>query len=263
MIGLGYRREMSEWDMRHVLADFYEVAPENWVNRDLAALHRLSDTGKRLNLHGVSLNLGGRSPLNHDFLHGVKSLMCELDVEHYSDHLASSGDAHQLYDLFPIPLTEMEALRVAERIQQVQDILGCRIGVENTTWYTNIGEMDEADFVNLVLEKADCKLLLDINNLAVNYKNHGLVSPEQFVGKTDLQRVSYLHVAGHDFDPRFELFMDTHSGPVEAATKNLAGLLAQDFGFPVLLEWDNDIPDVFTVNRELRCLKHSLTLSVA
>lgn len=262
MAGLGYRREMADWDMSAVQADFFEVVPENWVRRDREPLHRLIAAGRPVQLHGVSLNLGGQAPLNTAFLQELGELIDDLDVEHYSDHLAASGDAHQLYDLFPIPFTRAEILRVSDRIQQAQDCLGRRIGIENSTWYTNIGEIPEADFLMEIVERADCGILLDINNIAVNYKNHGLLTVDDFIRRLDLSRVSYLHVAGHEYDPRFELYIDTHSQPVESATRQTALRLQQAYGMPVLLEWDNDLPDIHSINRELLCL-HSMTTCAA
>lgn len=258
MAGLGFRREMSGWDMAEVNADFFEVAPENWIRRDRGPLYRLLESGRPVQLHGVSLNLGGTSPLQADFLQELRALIEDLGVEHYSDHLAASGDAHQLYDLLPVPFTESEVIRVADRIHRVQDALGRRIAVENTTWYANIGGMPEADFLMAVAERADCGILLDINNIAVNHKNHGLLDLRPFVDRLDLSRVTYLHVAGHEFDPRFGLYVDTHSQPVESDTRALALELHRRHGLPILLEWDNDVPDMATINGELTCL-HSTT----
>lgn len=259
MIGLGYRREMADWDMSAVEADFFEVAPENWIQRDRAALHRLLASGRPVWLHGVSLNLGGASDIDPAFLRQVRALLDELGAEHYSDHLAASGDSHQLYDLFPIPFTQAEARRVADRIARVQDLLGRRIAVENVTWYTNVGEMDEADFLMAVVHRADCRVLLDLNNIAVNRKNHGSCTPGEFVARIDLARVCYLHVAGHEFDERFGLYIDTHSQPVEPPTAALARVLQEEHGLPILLEWDNDVPEPDLINRELSCLQPSLT----
>lgn len=262
MPGLGYRREMADWNMSAVVADFFEVAPENWINRDPAPLHTLIESGRPVHLHGVSLNLGGTAPIDRGFLRQVRQLIEMLGIEHYSDHLAASGDAHQLYDLFPVPTTEAELLRVAGRIGEVQDFLGMAIGVENITWYTNIGDLPEAEFVARIVERADCRLLLDLNNIAVNHKNHASGTPEAFIRQLDLGRVSYLHVAGHEFDARFGLYLDTHSQPVEAPTRELARRLNAERGLPVLLEWDNDLPDRDSINRELMCLQPS-TISCA
>lgn len=257
MIGLGYRREMRDWEMSAVQADFFEVAPENWVHRDRAPLHQLIASGRPVCLHGVSLNLGGVSPLDLVFVRAVRDLMSELNTVVYSDHLAASGDAHQLYDLFPIPFLRAEVLRVSDRIRRVQDVLGQRLSVENTTWYTNVGDMAEADFLAEVVERADCGILLDLNNVSVNHKNHGQQDLSTFVRHIDLDRVSYLHVAGHEWDARFGLYVDTHSQPVESGTAEMARLLNQKRGLPVLLEWDNDLPCMDIINRELACLRPS------
>ncbi|QMV72408.1 DUF692 family protein [Comamonas piscis] len=260
MIGLGFRREMLDWDMSAVQADFFEVAPENWVRRDLDPLHALIASGRPVHLHGVALNLGGAAALDQSFLRDLRQLITDLGAPLYSDHLAASGDSYQLYDLFAVPFTVLHAHRIADRIRAVQDALGMRIAIENTTWYTNIGAMPEADFLGLVLERADCHLLLDLNNLSVNHKNHGGLSPSEFVQRLGMERISYMHVAGHEFDDRFDLFLDTHSQPVEAHTQQLARTLAERHGTPVLLEWDNDIPGMDVINQELACLRTSTTM---
>lgn len=255
MAGLGYRREMADWDMSAVAADFFEVAPENWIRLDRTPLQRLTGSGRPVHLHGVSLNLGGTAPLSVAFLREVRALMTDIGATRYSDHLAASGDAHQLYDLFPIPFTLAEARRVADRIRQAQDVLGCRMAVENTTWYTNTGDLPETEFLSRVLEQADCDLLLDLNNIDVNHKNHGTPGVAAFVEQLDLSRVSYLHVAGHEFDERFGMHLDTHSQPVARHTAAIALALHERLGLPILLEWDNDVPDLATLNRELQCLQ--------
>lgn len=255
MIGLGYRREMAAWDMSAVEVDFFEVVPENWLRRDRAPLHALAASGHPVHLHGVSLNLGGSSPLDTAFLKSIADLQDELGTPcWYSDHLAASGDAHQLYDLFPIPFTVAEVHRVADRIRQVQDILGQRMLVENPTWYTNIGPLPEPAFLTAVAERADCDLLLDLNNIVVNHKNHGHHDLNAFLAEVDLSRVRYLHVAGHEWDARFGLHIDTHSASVEAPTRAMARQLQTSHGLPILLEWDHDVPDLDTINEELRCL---------
>ena len=256
-IGLGFRSDMLDWEPAAIKADFFEVAPENWIRRDRAPVYRLLDTGRPIQLHGVSLNLGGYGEFSRDFLRSVCELMDDLGTSYYSDHLAASGDAHQLYDLFPIPFTEAEVIRVSDRIRSVQDVLGRRIGVENTTYYTNVGDLSEAEFLARVVERADCDILVDINNIRVNDKNHRKATIDQFLSQIDCRRASYLHVAGHEFDERFGLYMDTHSQPVEPDTATAARLLAQQYGKAILLEWDNDVPDLATINRELTCLRNS------
>ena len=260
MIGLGFRREMLDWSLDAITAEFFEVVPENWIRRDRTPLHTIRHTGRPIYLHGVSLSLGGHAPINTDFLHQIKTLMMELESPYYSDHLAASGDAHQLYDLFPIPLTMQEAIRVSNRIIQAQDALGCTIAVENATWYTNIGDMSEPEFINEILDRSGCQLLLDVNNIVVNEKNHHLIGLERFVSQIDPMRISYIHVAGHEYDERFGMYIDTHSQPVEPTTQKMARHLAQQHDLDILLEWDNDVPDINAINQELSCLRLSTTM---
>lgn len=259
MVGLGYRREMADWDMSAIEADFFEVVSENWIRRDRAPLKALTASGRPVHLHGVSMNLGGPAPIDRGFLLSLRELADDIGALHVSDHLAASGDAHQLYDLFPIPFTIGEVARVADRIRGVQDVLGRRIAIENSTWYTNRCEMPEADFLATIAERADCQILLDLNNIVVNHKNHGGHDLAGFIARVDLARVSYLHVAGHEFDARFGLHIDTHSEPVEANTAAMARRLQASHGLAILLEWDNDVPGPERINQELRCLMPTST----
>tara|TARA_B100000287_G_scaffold276432_1_gene260400 strand:+ start:3800 stop:4735 length:936 start_codon:yes stop_codon:yes gene_type:complete len=251
MAGLGYRREMSDWDMSDVKADFFEVIAENWIRRDPAPLLQLIDAGRAVHLHGVSLNLGGSSPINAEFVQQVGVLQQTLGTPFYSDHLAASGDAHQLYDLFPIPFFAREVVRIGDRIREVQDILGRRMAIENPTWYTNIGDMPEAEFLAAVADYADCNILLDLNNIDVNYKNHQQQTVDGYLTQIDFSRVNYLHVAGHEYDPRFDLYVDTHSRAAEPYIRDKALELQKKYGLPILLEWDNDVPDIQMINQEL------------
>lgn len=251
MAGIGFRRAMADWDMTQLKADFFEVVPENWLRRDPAPLLQL---GRPLHLHGVSLNLGGTSDIKPEFVRAIRTLMDELGTEFYSDHLAASGDAHQLYDLFPVPFVSSEISRIGDRIRRVQDMLGCAMAIENATWYSNHGDIPEADFLMAVADYADCRLLLDLNNIEVNFKNHGLLSVKDFIARIDLTRVNYLHVAGHEYDARFGLYVDTHSRGVNDPVRQLALQLHDQHGLPILLEWDNDLPDMATLNQELQCL---------
>lgn len=263
MYGLGLRREMADWDWSAIPADFIEVTPENWLRRDRTPLHAHRAAGRPIFLHGVALNLGGTAPLQRGFVRDIGALMDELGAAHYSDHLAATGDAHVLHDLFPVPCTVAEARRVADRIRCVQDWLGRRIAVENITAYSRVGDLPEPVFVQQVLEAADCDLLLDLNNLAVNHRNHGqrpgACTPQGFVNAMDPARVRYLHVAGHEFDERFGLAIDTHSRPVPPETAAWARALHAAHGWPVLFEWDHDIPDAATVAQELQWLRTSTT----
>jgi len=254
MIGLGYRSEMRDWDLSKLPISFIEVAPENWIGKDTS---RLEELGLPIKFHGVSLSLGGTGELNQQFLKDVRALMIRLNVTDYSDHIASSGDAHQLYDLFPIPFTQSEVDRLADRIKQAQDILGIRIGVENASYYTNRGELTENQFIEELLAKSDCNLLLDVNNLLVNSKNHKY---EFELPNVDPARVSYLHVAGHDYIADLDLYQDTHGAHAEEIVAKTADAYSIAHNKEILLEWDNDIPTIDVIREELEWIKPSLTM---
>ena len=182
--------------------DFMEVAPENWIDVGgrLGRMFRAITEGTAFVCHGLSLNLGGPAPLDEAFLQRVKQFLNEHNIRCYSEHLSYCADDGHLYDLMPIPFTEDAVHYVATRVRRTQEILDRRIAIENVSYYGAPGqEMSEIDFINAVLEEADCDLLLDINNIYVNSINHGY-DPEIFLKALPRERIAYAHVAGHYVD---------------------------------------------------------------
>ena len=245
--GLGLRRSfLAELGSvpAATLPDFFEIAPENWIGlggryaRDLRAL-----TERHCFVtHGLSLSIGGPAPLDIAFLQRLRKFLDSHQIEIYSEHLSYTGDAGHLYDLLPIPMTEAAVDCVAARVEQVQDILGRRIALENVSTYAAPGsEMSELDFVCQVLEKADCDLLLDVNNIFVNSINHGF-NAESYLRALPAQRIRYAHIAGH-FVEAEDLRIDTHGDAVCADVWALLRTAYDHFGtFPTLLERDFNIP---------------------
>ncbi len=258
-LGIGYRREMQDWNCAALPVQFFEVAPENWVHRDLSPLRDLKNIAP-IRFHGLSLNLGGTSAIDFQFLDKIKHLIQTFDVQYYSDHLACAGDQYFLYDLFPIPFNIKEAKRVADRIIHVQDYLNIQIAVENSSYYTNVEEMNEVEFLNEVTQRADCKILLDINNIDVNWKNHKILKPQAFLAQVHHARVSYLHVAGHIYHEDFHLCIDTHSAPIGKKVRQWAADYSAQHQKDILLEWDNDIPSFKRLNQELKWIQNAMTL---
>ena len=168
LAGLGLRRglmsafkQLSPDDI-----DFIEVAPENWIGIGGRYGRSFREIAERypVYLHGLSLNIGGFSPLDTSLLKDIKQFMADFDCPLYSEHLTYCGDEGQLYDLLPIPFTEEAVHHVADRVKQVQDVLGRRILLENASYYAAPAqEMSESEFINAVLTEADCELLLDVN----------------------------------------------------------------------------------------------------
>lgn len=245
--GLGFRRD-------HLVAleqqvpdciDFFEIAPENWVGTDPISTKRLRAFTERFPFvaHGLSLSLGGLTPLNTDLLGNIKRFMQEHHIPLYTEHLSWCSDHGQLYDLLPIPFTEDAIQHTVARIRQTQDSLGQQIGIENASFYLQapISEMDEATFINAVLTEADCLLHLDVNNVYVNSVNHAY-DPYEFLRKLPKERVVYIHTAGH-YQQAPNLLIDTHGAPVIDPVWALLDFTYAEFGvFPTLLERDYHIP---------------------
>lgn len=256
-------RELLEEDHKDI--NFLEVAPENWmrVGGRLGRQFRELTERYAFTTHGLSLSIGGPSPLDEEFLKELKGFLATHNIRYYSEHLSYCSDDGHLYDLMPIPFTEEAVDYVAERIRRTQDILGQRIAVENVSYYAAPAqEMAEIDFVNAVLEKADCDLLLDVNNIYVNSINHRYDAAE-FLSNLPWQRIRYCHVAGH-FDEAEDLRVDTHgSDVIDPVWKLLEQAYAQHGVMPTLLERDFNIPPLAELKDEVHHIQQLQTEALA
>lgn len=224
--------------------DFFEVAPENWigVGGRLGCAFQQISRQRPLACHGLLLNLGGPDPLDLGFLARLKRFLAEHDGAIYSDHLSFCAERGQLYELLPIPFTEEAIHHVSARIRQAQDILERTIAIENASYYLTLSrDIDELTFINAVLEEADCRLLLDVNNIYVNSVNHGY-DAHAFLAGLPGARIAYAHIAGHASEAP-DLLVDTHGTAVADPVWSLLEAAYRRFGvFPTLLERDENIP---------------------
>ena len=253
--GLGLRRTHlgSLQDEIPQIIDFFEIAPENWLDVGGRLGHALRDvtTQKPLVCHGLLLNLGGPDPIDRGYLGRVKRFLDEHDVVLYSEHLSFCGAEGLLYELLPIPFTEEAVRHVATRIALVQNVLERRIAIENASYYMPLAtDLDELTFVKAVLAEADCDLLLDINNVYVNSVNHRY-DPAEFVDGLAGTDIAYAHIAGHSHDAP-DLIVDTHGTGIIDPVWSLLEHAFDQFGtFPTLLERDQNIPPLTELLPEL------------
>lgn len=245
--GLGLRRSfLAELSAQPAAAlpDFLEIAPENWMGMGGRYARQLRELSERFPLvcHGLSLSIGGTRPLDRDFLVKLRGFLDEYQVRVYSEHLSYTTDEGHLYDLLPIPFTEEAVVHVAARVGEVQERLGRRIALENVSYYAAPGaEMSELEFLLAVLERADCDLLLDVNNIYVNSINHGY-DAGAFLDALPGERVAYVHIAGHYVEAP-DLRVDTHGSDVIPEVWLLLARAYARFGVrPTLLERDFNIP---------------------
>ncbi|MDH5832883.1 HvfB family MNIO-type RiPP peptide maturase [Luteimonas kalidii] len=228
--------------------DFLECAPENWIGvggRLGAAFDALAERHP-VTCHGLSLSLGGAAPLDETFIARVGRFLDHHRVPLYSEHLSWCSDDGHLYDLLPLPFTEEAVEHVSARIRRVQDLLGRRIAIENVSYYAALpaaghATLDEATFVNAVLERADCGLLLDVNNIHVNATNHRY-DAMAFLRRMPSERIACYHVAGHH-DEAADLKVDTHGAAVRDSVWDLLAEAYRVHGVrPTLLERDFNFP---------------------
>lgn len=255
--GLGFRRELLAELKAAVPAniDFFELAPENWAGMGGRSARDLRHFTERhpFVCHGLSLSLGGPAPLDTALLQRIRAFMAEHGIGLYTEHLSWCADDHHLYELLPIPLTGDAVRWTAARIRQAQDILGCRIGIENASTYLSPpgAEMSEAAFISAVVAESDCLLHLDVNNIYVNSANFGF-DPFAFLHALPLERTCYIHVAGHYVEAD-GLLVDTHGAAVIDPVWALLTAAYERIGRPVptCLERDFNIPDLAALSAEV------------
>ncbi len=266
--GLGLRRALldSLLSMNQGAVDFMEVAPENWIGvggRFGKQFRQLTERYPVI-LHGLSLDIGGPDPIDTDLVRSVRDLMGEMDVPLYSEHLSYCAAQGHLYDLLPIPFTEEAVHHVVARVCQVQDIIGQTIALENASYYAQpVAQLSEAEFITAVIQESGCDLLLDVNNIYVNSINHRY-DPLEFLDSLPLQRVRYIHVAGH-YDEAEDLKVDTHGADVIDPVWALLAEAYRRLGpLPTLLERDFNLPPLdellqeVTQIREMQCVSQGV-----
>lgn len=262
--GLGLRRALLgpladvQGDSRDGIG-FLEVAPENWMGIGGRLGRQFQAFTERFDFvtHGLSLSIGSPAPLDEDFVHQLKTFLDLHRIRDYTEHLTFCSDDGHLYDLMPIPFTEEAVEYVAERVRRVQDILERRIALENASYYAAPAQqMSELEFVRAVIERADCDLLLDVNNIWVNSINHRY-DPVAFLDGLPLERVRYVHVAGHYVEAE-DLRVDTHGTSVIDPVWNLLDHAYTRLGgaVPTLLERDFNIPPLPELLAELAQIRH-------
>ena len=244
----------------HILAnrprvDWFEVLSENFMETDGRPLYVLDQVVERypVALHGVSLSIGSTDALDHDYLSKLKGLAARARAHWVSDHLCWTGVlGRNVHDLLPMPYTE-EALRhTVARVRAVSDFLERPLVLENPSSYVEFAasSMPEWEFLARLADKADCGLLLDVNNVYVSAFNHGF-DPRLYIDALPVDRIVQYHLAGHTHKGTH--IVDTHSDHAVPEVWDLYARACRRTGnVATLYEWDEDIPDFEVVHAEAR-----------
>jgi len=251
-VGLRPKHFPQLWDGT-ARVDWFEAISENYMaagGRPRAALERARSMAP-LVLHGVSLSIGSTDPLDLAYLRALGDLIGRVEPAWVSDHLCWSGvGGHYAHDLLPLPYTEEALDHVVRRVEAVQERVGRQILIENVSSYLTYthSTLAEWEFLGAVAERADCGLLLDVNNVYVSATNHGF-SADAYLAGLPADRVGQIHLAGHT-DMGTYLF-DTHDGPVIEPVWDLYRQALRRFGrVSTLVEWDDHIPELDVVCAE-------------
>jgi len=238
--------------------DWFEIISENFLIPGGKPLYFLDKIRERypLVMHGVSLSIGSTDPLNKDYLQQLKKLTNRVHPVWISDHMCWTGiQGLNMHDLLPLPYTEETIHHLIPRIQEVQDFLGQQILLENVSSYVTFKDstFTEWDFLSIVAKEADCKILLDINNIYVSAFNHGF-NPLDYLQGIAVDRVQQFHLAGHSHLGTH--IIDTHDAPIVDPVFELYEAALKRFGnVATLIERDDNIPPLSELIQELAHVK--------
>lgn len=250
--GIGYKPQHFTAIMQDAgRVAWLEIHAENYMGdggRPLAQLRHLAEKFP-ISVHGVGLSIGGEAPLDPDHLARLKHLVGWLNPASFSEHLAwSTHDSHFYNDLLPLPYTEASLQRICDHIDQLQDTIARPMLLENPSSYLAFAEStwSEPDFLAEIARRTGCGLLLDVNNVFVSATNLGF-SPQGYIDAFALTHVGEIHLGGHDTDADEHgrpLLIDSHGREIaDPVWALLDYTLARSGPRPVLVEWDNDVPD--------------------
>ena len=257
--GVGYKpQHFNDLMEQPGCVAWLEIHAENYMGdggRPHAQLRALQERFA-LSVHGVGLSIGGALPLDKAHLARLKTLMARTEPASFSEHLAwSTHGAEFLNDLLPLPYTDKTLAHVADHIDEVQNAIGRQMLLENPSSYLAFDESTwrETDFLAELVKRTGCGLLLDVNNVFISATNLGY-APEEYIDAYPLAAVGEIHVGGHDEDADDHgapLLIDSHSKPVVDPVWDLLRYTLSKTGpRPVLVEWDNDVPDWPTLRAE-------------
>lgn len=238
--------------------DWFEILTENYMVPGGKPLYFLDQIREHypLVMHGVSLSIGSTDPLDWDYLKELKTLMKRVAPVWISDHLCWTGvHGKNMHDLLPLPYTEETINHIASRIGQVQDFLNQQILIENVSSYVTYqaSHMSEAEFVSAIVDKADCLLLLDINNIYVSSFNHHF-NADDYITRVPAKRIAQIHLAGHSNCGDY--IIDTHDAPIIDPVWQLYARAISRFGpRSTMIERDDNIPPLPALLKELETLR--------
>ena len=237
---------------------WWEVHTENFFAKGGKQIHLLDQVSAvyPLSFHGVGLSLGSVDLPSKKHLKRIKQLVIAYKPFLVSDHISWSSVDHKFAnDLLPLPYNNESLEAISRNIDIVQNSLGRQILVENPSSYLAFSNSDysEEDFINKLLHKTKCGLLLDVNNIFVSSFNNKF-DPIKYVDQIEKNNIKEIHLAGHSIlqTSNFKKLLDTHNDYVRDEVWDLYKYAIKKIGkkIPTLIEWDADIPKLEILMKE-------------
>ena len=235
--------------------DWFEIMSENFMDTEGRPLYILDQIAERypIVMHGVSLSIGSTDPINFDYLRKLKSLAERVNAVWLGDHVCWTGVlGRNGHDLFPLPYDEETLAFLVDRIRIVQDFMERPLILENPSTYLTFASstLTEEEFLARMAKEADCGLLLDVNNVYVTCRNHGL-DPYAYLEAIPYERVVQIHLAGHT--DKGTHCIDTHdSHVIDPVWELYADVYERAGARSTLLEWDDHIPSFEELHAEVK-----------
>lgn len=249
--------------------DWFEIITENYLVPGGKPHYYLNQICERypVVMHGVSMSIGSTDKIDFEYLQQVKLLSERIKPKWISDHLCWTGvHGKNMHDLLPLPYTEESIQHIVGRIQKIQDFLGQQILIENVSSYITYqqSQITEWEFISEISNQADCRILLDLNNIYVSSVNHDF-DPSTYLTNVPKNRVCQFHLAGHSNMGNY--IIDTHDQDIIDPVWNLYAEALKHFGFvATMIERDDNIPPLESLVTELnyaRMIAQDKLLAVA
>lgn len=256
-VGINYNEEKKKDILKNIAAiDLLEIYTEKFFIHNNDAIFTEIINKIPIVLHGLDLSLGSLEDLDNQYLESFKQNTHDLSYLWFSDHLSMTKiDGYEVGHLMPVVFNEIMVHNVVKKINEIKKLSPQPFLLENITYYYRIPGtvLEEPDFIQQILIGADCGMLLDLNNLIINSRNHHYC-PYEFLKQIPLDRVQEIHVAGGSY--KFGMHVDTHANAVSSEVWGLFDHICKISSFKgVIVERDANLDNYQALLKEVEIAK--------
>lgn len=253
LIGLAYMPYLAKNILKHLSRiDLVEVYTSKFFSgyNDLILNKIISKIP--LVLHGLDFTIGSEAKsISSIYQTNLQKVFNNIKFEWFSEHLAINTQKNDdINNFIPVFLNDEVVERIILKVREIKQMSNRPFLLENVVFYpTPTGNLSEYEFIRAVIEGADCGMILDLNNIFINAKNHSY-DPYEFIKKLPLDRVVEIHLAGGAFE--HGIFFDTHSHPIPSQVWELFDFICKKVSFKaVIIERESDLENFDDILKEI------------